>query len=129
MVVEPADTAVTTPDALTVAIEPLAEDQVMDLFVALDGRTVAVNVFVDPVFKANEVNDRVTEATETVMVTTQAALYPPHAAVIVAEPAETAVTTPDALTVAFAELDVHVTVLLVALDGATVAIKERVLVG
>ena len=44
----PAATPVTTPKVLTVATELLLEDQVMFLFVALDGATVAVSCWVDP---------------------------------------------------------------------------------
>ena len=50
-------------------------------------------------------------------------------ALITALPAETAVTTPDEFTVALAELELHLTVLSVALDGITVAIRVSVLVG
>ena len=61
-----------------------------------------------------------------VTVTTQVAVYPPSAVftVIVAVPAATPVTTPDELTVATEVLLlVHVTLLLVALAGDTVAVS------
>lgn len=129
IVVEPAEIPVTTPDAFTAAIEPFVEDQVTVLLVALEGRMVAVIDFVDPVFNVNVVGDNVIDDTETVTVIIQFAVNPPHDAVMVAEPAETAVTIPDDCTVTLAEFELHVTTLLVALEGATVAIKERVLVG
>ena len=44
MVAVPADLAVTTPEDETVATEVSVDDQFTDLFVALDGVTVAVNV-------------------------------------------------------------------------------------
>ena len=44
IVVLPSDLAMTTPDDETSATEGALDDQVTDLFVALDGVTVAINV-------------------------------------------------------------------------------------
>ena len=74
-----------------------------------------------------EDNKFVTLAAETV--TAQVAVLLPSCVVkvIVAEPTATPVTTPVVLTVANAVLlDVHVTFLLVAFEGATVAVNEVV---
>ena len=53
IVVVPALTPVTTPDELTVATEGSDDDHDTALFVAFDGVTVAVKVFVAPMFKDN----------------------------------------------------------------------------
>ena len=128
---EPADTPDTTPDEFTVATAVFTEDHVTALFVALDGNTVAVNDFVEPVFNVNDAGERLTDAANTVIVNVHVAVKLPLTvvAVITALPPETAVTTPDELTVALAELELHVTVLLVAFDGATIAVNVRVFVG
>ena len=131
MVVEPADIPVTTPNEFTVETDVFAEDHVTALFVALDGTIVAVNCLVEPVCRVNIVGVMVTDDTYTVMVNVHVATRFPLTvvALITALPAETAVTTPDEFTVALVELELHVTVLSVALDGITVAVNEIVLVG
>ena len=63
------------------------------------------------------------------MDTAHVAVNDPHRAVMTAEPTETAVMIPDAFTVAFVEFEVHVTVLLVAFDGRTVATSVSVFPG
>lgn len=131
MIVEPADTPVTTPNEFTVAIAVFAEDHVTDLLVALDGKTVAISCFIEPVFTVKAVGEIVTDATDTVIVSVHVAVRLPLTVVarMIALPAEIAVTTPDELTIALAELELHVTILLVALDGVTDAVSVRVLVG
>ena len=132
MIVEPACVpAVTIPAEFTVAMAEFAEDHVIALLVALDGRIVATSVFIEPVFSLNNVGERDIDVTDTVMVKAQVAISVPLTvvAVIIAEPAEIAVTTPDEFTITFAELDCHVTLLFVALEGVTVAINVSVLVG
>lgn len=108
-----------------------AEDHVTALFVALDGNTATVNDFVEPTFRANDVGETVTDATDMVIVTVHVAVRFPLTvvALITALPAETAVITPDEFTVAFAEVELHTTVLSVALDGVIVAVSDNVLVG
>jgi hypothetical protein len=119
---------VTRPEELTVATEGAELVHVRFLFVALDGDTVATSVAVAGIVKLR-VEFTLTPVTGTTTVTAQVAVNPPSlvVTVIVADPAATAVTSPDALTVAIevAELD-QTTVLFVAFDGATVA--TRVLV-
>jgi hypothetical protein len=61
----PADTPVTTPDELTVATALLLVLQVTDLFVALDGNTVAVSCCVPPTFNDAVVGDTLTPVTGT----------------------------------------------------------------
>ena len=74
-------------------------------------------------------SDTDTDETATVMDTTHVAVNEPHRAVMTAEPNAIAVMVPDAFTIAFAELEVHVTVLLVAFDGRTVATSVNVFPG
>lgn len=121
----------TTPNELTVATAVFAEDHVTLLFVALDGNTVAISDFVEPVFNVNDVGEILTEAVDTIMVNVHVAVRLPLTVVarMIALPAETAVTTPDEFTVALVELELHTTILLVALDGVTVAVRASVLVG
>ena len=128
---EPADTPVTTPNEFTVATDVFEEVHVTVLFVALDGTIVAVNCLVEPVFIVVNVGIIVTDVTGTVMVNIQMAVRLPLTVVarIVALPAETLVTIPDELTVALAEVELHVTVLSVALDGVIVGVNASVLVG
>ena len=52
---EPAAFAVTRPDEETVATDVLLDDQVTDLFVALEGLIVAVRVCVSPSVMDREV--------------------------------------------------------------------------
>ena len=132
IVADPAALAVTTPLDKTVATEVLLEDHVTALLVALDGDTVAVRVPVVPAVKDILVLFRETPVTETVeafTVTEQVAVMPPSAvlAVIVAVPAFLAVTSPSEDTVATEVLfDDHVTSLLDALEGLTVAVNHVV---
>jgi hypothetical protein len=131
MTVEPADIPDTTPNEFTVATAVFAEDHDTALLVALDGKTVIVNGIVEPEFTVVVVGEILIDVTGTVMVIVHVAVKLPltFVARITALPAETAVTSPDELTLAFAELELHVTDLSVALDGTTVAVKTRVLVG
>jgi hypothetical protein len=114
---------------LTVAIAVLPELQVTLLLVALVGATVAVNVVVEPTFTLAVVGDTATPVTGTFVVLTviaDVAVNPPLTVVtvIVALPAATLVTTPAVFTVAMAVLLLdQVTLLLVALVGATVAVN------
>ena len=129
MVAAPLATAVTTPTLLTVATAVLLLVQVTSIWVALAGVTVAVSVSVwlaalnewDVLFRVMPVAGTGIE-TVTVQV---AERFVPSAvvAVMVAVPVATAVTTPVELTVAtLVLLLVHVTLLLVAFDGVTVAV-------
>lgn len=127
--VDPVLTPVTTPEFDTVAMDGLAEDHTTALFAALDGKTVAVIVLVLSVPIDMLVGDTDTDETPTVMDTTHVAVNEPHLAVMTADPNETAVIIPDAFTVALVELDDHVTVLLVALTGKTVATRVNVFPG
>ena len=99
--------------------------------VAFVGETVAVNCEVAGLLIDNVVDDKLTPVTATVdvTVTAQLATFAPSCvvAVIVALPAATELTKPVALTVATAPLlVVHVTVLLVAFVGETVAVNCEV---
>ncbi len=133
MVAEPAALAVTTPEEETVATEVLLEDQVTALLVALEGETVAVIVAVLPSSRLNEVLSNDTPVTEIVAgltVTAQVAFFAPSSVVqvMVAEPTDLAVTTPEVETVATEVLlEDQVTALLVALEGETVAVRVAVL--
>lgn len=66
IVAVPADLAVTKPEEETVATEVLLDDQVTDLFVALEGVTVAVSVWVSPTVMDRDVSLRVTPVTDTI---------------------------------------------------------------
>ena len=129
IIAEPTAFAVTVPLEETVATEVLFEAQDTDLLVALDGVTVAVNVWVSPTVIVIEVLLRLTPVTETVAletVTEHVAFLAPSfvVTVIVAVPAAFAVTTPEEETVATEDLfDDQVTDLSVALDGVTVAVS------
>jgi hypothetical protein len=129
MVVDPEPTPVITPELDTVATDGLADDHVTALFAAFEGRIVAVIVFVLPDPIDILVGETDTEETATVIETTHVAVNEPHRAVITADPSAMAVMTPDAFTVALLELELHVTVLLVAFDGKTVATSVNVFVG
>ena len=121
--------AVTKPDELTVATAGLPDTHVTFLLVAFDGVTVAVSWKLLPGAMVLDDSSNVIPVTETiedVTVTAQVAcLFPSTVAtVMVAVPALLAVTKPDELTDAtFALFDVHVTFLLVAFDGVTVAVS------
>jgi antitoxin component of RelBE/YafQ-DinJ toxin-antitoxin module len=129
--VEPADIPVTTPNEFTVATAVFAEDHVTVLSVALDGKTVAANDFVTPIFRVHDVGEILTDVADTVIVSVHDAVILPLTVVarITALPAETAVTSPDELTLALAELELHTTVLSVALDGVIAVVSVSVLVG
>lgn len=132
MVVAPSLTAVTLPELFTVATDEFEVDHVTVLFVALEGDIVADRVYVLPSpVKVTDVFDKLTFVGLTVVstVTMQVAVFPFTVfAVIVAIPSPTAVTLPELFTVATDEFEVdHVTVLVVALEGDTVADKVYVL--
>ena len=124
----PFATAVTTPLLFTVATALLSVLHVTDLLSALEGLTVALNCVVSLAFvSVTEDGATDTELTGTgiLTVTLQVAVLPPSAVftVILQLPFPTAVTTP-LFTVATALLSVpHVTDLLSALDGDTVAVR------
>lgn len=91
---------------------------------AFEGSTVAVSVEVAPTVRASVLLDILMSVTGTRTVTVQVAFCPPEAvAVIIAVPGPTAVTLPPE-TVATEALEVvQATVLSVALDGLTVAVR------
>ena len=99
------------------------------LFPAFEGRTVATINWVLPIPTFVLLSDTDTEETATVIDMEHDAVNKPHRAVITADPSPIAVMVPDSSTVAFAELDVHTTVLLVAFAGKTVAISGNVFPG
>jgi hypothetical protein len=124
----PALTAVTVPFE-TLATEVLLLFHVIFLFVALVGATVAVSVSVPPTIRLEDDLFKVTPVTETeveMTVIAQVAVLLPSTVVtvMVAVPALTPVTVPfdDTLATAGALLN-HVTFLLVALEGETVAVS------
>ena len=126
IVVVPAARLLTTPFS-TVATVGTVDVHVTVLSAALDGVTVAVSARFSPTFIVAEVLFSVipVAGTVAVTVTAQDALLPPAVAVIVAVPAPFAVTTPP-YTVATLPFEVdHTTVLSVAFDGFTVAIRVR----
>ena len=128
----PAFTAVTLPAPSTVAISVLSELHVTFRLSALSGFTVAVSVSVSPSVKVSSVLSRDTSVTPTALaftVTLQVAVFPPSSVVTVttASPAFTAVTLPAPSTVATSVLsELHVTFLLSALSGLTVAVSVSV---
>lgn len=132
IVAVPADFAVTTPLDETVATLVFDELHVTFLLVAFEGDTVAVSVSVEPVFNVVLVLLSDTPVTETVgfvTVTVQVAVLFPSSvlAVIVVVPADFAATIPLDETVAtFVFDELHVTFLLVAFDGDTVAMSVSV---
>ena len=133
MVAVPADTAVTTPLLFTVATLVFVLLHVSSLFVAFEGETVAVSAEVSPSVMESDVLLRVIEVTYTTFaftVTSHVAFTPlPSAAVqvMVAVPADTAVTTPLLFTVAtLVFVLLHVTLLFVAFEGETVAVSVEV---
>jgi len=132
IVAEPTDLAVTSPVDETVATDSALDDHVTDLSVAFSGVTVAVSVRVSPSSIDKENSLRLTPVTEIVLdltVTEQVAVLPPSFVftVIVAEPADLAITSPADETVATdSSLEVQETDLSVAFSGVTVAISVRV---
>jgi hypothetical protein len=133
MVADPAATPVTRPLEFTVATPVLLDDQLTVLFVAFPGATVAVNCWLLPALIDAVVGETVTPVTGTFAVVTVIALvavrFPSWVVtVIVAEPCDTAVTSPVEFTVATEVLlDDQLTFLFVALAGETVAVNWRVL--
>ena len=131
IVAVPADFAVTTPfDTVATFVFELLH--VTDLFVALLGVTVAVNVSLLPVSIVVDVLFKLTPVTLTVgffTVTLHVAVLLPSAVltVIVAVPADFAVTTPFDTVATFVFELLHVTDLFVALLGATVAVNVSLL--
>ena len=124
----PADLAVTTPELLTEATEELEDVQVTVLFVALEGVTVAVRVAVSPTARLRVLGVTVTPVGRISLaatVTLQVAVFPLLVvAVMTALPAATATTLPSLSTVAtLSALELQVTVLFVALEGVTVAVR------
>ena len=119
----------TIPELDTVAIDGLADDHTTALFAALDGKTVGVIVLVLTVPIDMLVGDTETDETATVIDITHVAVNEPHRAVMTAAPNPTAVMVPDPSTVALLELELHVTVLLVAFEGRTVATRVNVFPG
>ena len=131
MFAEPLATAVTTPEASTEATAALLEDQVTALLVALAGLTVAVRACVEPptvIAFVEPLTDTPVAATVTViLIDPYFVLFASDVARMLTVPGPTAVTTPDASTVAIALLAlVQVTVLFGAIDGSTVALSWSV---
>ena len=125
----PGATPVTLPLASTVATDGLELDQVTVLSVAFSGRTVAVTVNESPtpiVILSLSTVIPVGSIVAALTVTEQVADFPPAAAVMVAEPAATAVTFPSLTVATFASEVDQVTVLSVASEGATVAVNVTV---
>jgi len=126
----PAVTAVTTPpDTVATAGAPLLH--VTFWLVALEGAIAAVKVSVPPTKRLADDLFRVTPVTVTtalLTVTAQAAVLPPSTvvAVITADPAATAVTTPFDTVALEVSLLLHVTFLFVALEGAIAAVRVSV---
>lgn len=121
-------TAVTRPLPFTVATDPLDVVHATPVLVAFVGATEATSCKVPPGDKEAEVRFKVTPVTLTVPVTVTAhvaVLFPSAVVtVIVVDPAETPVKSPDVLTVATPGLEeVHVTALFVAFRGTTVAVS------
>jgi hypothetical protein len=130
MVALPVDTALTTPFADTVATEILLLLHVIALLVASAGWTVAVNVSEAPTSRESVFLFRDTPVTGIVVlplvtVTAQVAVLLPSCVVtvIVALPADTAVTTPFVTVATEEALLLHVTLLFVAFAGKTVTVN------
>ena len=123
----PAPTALTTPSCVTVATDVSPESQVTVLSVAFSGSTVATSVTVLSTYIVISFLSRETLSTGILTVTSQFALLPPFAAVMLQVPAPTAVTVPSCATVATASLSLdQVTVLSVTSIGRTVAVSFSV---
>jgi len=126
IVADPTATAVILPFASTAATAVLLEAQFTVLAVPFVGETVATNVSAVPAVIVSAVLFSVRPV---FTFTTQVAVLPPSAVftVIVVVPVPTTVNFPALSTVAAdVSLEVHVTAWLVALDGATVAVKLTV---
>ena len=121
--------AETVPSEVTVATASSEDDHFTDLSVASSGDTEALITTVSPSVSSRLFLSTVTPVTLIVLevtVTEQVAVLEPSTVVtvIVAEPAFTAVTLPLLSTEAVeASEDFQLTVLLVALEGATVAVR------
>lgn len=129
MVAVPFDTAVTTPDALTVATDVLLLFQLTFVLDAVDGFTVATRVLVPPGLRDSDVLFRLTPVTGIVTVTVQVAVFAPSTVVtvITAVPHAIPWTLPLSSTVATDSLLLcHVTSLFEAPAGFTVAISVDV---
>ncbi len=126
MVVDPGLIPVMSPELDTFAINGFAEDQVTAFLPALEGRTVDAMNWVLPTPIDALVCDTDTDETGMMIDTAHVAVREPHRAVITGDPNPIAVMVPDSFTVAFAEFEVHVTVLLVAFGGRTVATRVNV---
>lgn len=125
----PIATAVTTPVELTVATAVLDELHVTAVLVASLGDIVALRVAVFPIMTERVLLESVTPVTGLVTVTTQEAVLLPSVVVtvIVAEPAEIAVTKPEELTVATEALEELQEIdAFEALAGETVAVSDDV---
>lgn len=125
----PAATAVTNPDEFTVAMPVLLDDQVNVLFVAFDGRMVEFTCVVAPGASTAELGTTVILVIRMAFADTDtetvADRFDPSVVctVMVAEPADTEVINPELETVAIPVLlDDQDSVLLAALEGATVAV-------
>src|SRR5436190_14066954 len=137
IVAEPAPFPVTSPLVLTVAIVVLSLDQVTTRPVSglpAESLGVAVSCIVCPTYRLPDAGLTVTDATGTVVtVTLEEALLPSLAAVTVAEPTATAVTSPLPFTVATPLLLLdQVTVLpvrTVPIESRSVAVSCAVCVG
>ena len=129
MIAVPASEAETTPSS-TLATESSDEDQIIDLFVASSGLTVASKVKVSPLLSSTERAFSSMEYTATMpleTVTRQDPDFPPADATIVAVPSPTAVTKPFSETVATVDFVVaHVISDNVAFDGTIVALSSTV---
>jgi len=131
IVAVPTAMAVTVP-LVTVAAAVLLELHVTALFVALLGATVGISVSVPPTARVMLVlfsDTPVTGIGVALTITVQAAVLPPSAVVtvMVAVPTAIAVTNPFWLTVAIASaLELHVTALFAASEGATVGVSVSV---
>ena len=126
IVAVPAAFAVTFPSLSTVAIAPSLLLHVTFLLVAFAGATFALSFALFPFVSVSEVHLSDTPVTGIPTVTVHVAVLPPSfvVTVIVAVPADFTVTFPSLSTVAIASsLLLHVTLLLVAFVGATVAVS------
>ena len=122
MVAEPTQTPVTTPELETVATVCSLLVQVTVLSVALEGKTVAVNVVVAPTMMLASVLSTDIPVTGMMTFNSQVALLSPAVAVIALVPSETATTWPDWDTIATDSL-LLVQVTAASL-GSTVTVKS-----
>jgi len=131
IVAVPAATAVTVPSDTVATDESLVVHKTL-LSVAVSGNTVAINVLVPPSSSVREFWSRLTDSTGTSdedTVTLHVAYFDEsytEVQVIVAVPTATAVTVPFDTVATDESLVVHETLLSVAVDGNTVAVKVSV---